>query len=94
MQFLSSEVSQQIWLGRHQSDNICRIYPEKWEGGIEIPTKLEAELRAVQTSIAEVKRQMKDTDSKTKSEYLKNVLKQYYQEEERLLFEINRKEDL
>lgn len=59
-----------------------------------MPNKLETELRAVQTSIAEVKRQMKDTDSKTKSEYLKNVLKQYYQEEERLLFEINRKEDL
>ena len=55
-----------------------------------MPTKLEAELRAVQTSIAEVKRQMKNTDSKTKSEYLKNVLKQYYQEEERLLLELGR----
>ena len=53
-----------------------------------MPNKLETELRAVQTSIAEVKRQMKNTDSKTKSEYLKNVLKQYYQEEERLLLEL------
>lgn len=55
-----------------------------------MPNKLESELRAVQHSIAEIKRQLKDTDSKTKAEYLENVLEQFYQEEETLLMEIKR----
>lgn len=55
-----------------------------------MPNKLESELRAVQHSIAEIKRQLKDTDNKTKAEYLENVLKQFYQEEETLLMEIKR----
>lgn len=55
-----------------------------------MPNKLESELRAVQHSIAEIKRQLKDTDSKTKAEYLENVLEQFYQEEETLLMEIER----
>lgn len=55
-----------------------------------MPNKLETELRAVQQSIVEIKRQIKDTTSKTQCEYLKNVLEMYYEEEEQLLFEINR----
>lgn len=53
-----------------------------------MPSRIEHELRAVQTSIAEVKRQIKDTDNKTQCKYLENILKQYYEEEERLLMEI------
>ncbi|MBQ2654045.1 MAG: hypothetical protein IJF83_10855 [Methanobrevibacter sp.] len=55
-----------------------------------MPNKLETELREVQQSIAEIKRQIKDTTSKTQYKYLKNVLEMYYEEEEQLLFEINR----
>ena len=59
-----------------------------------MPTKLEAELRAVQTSIAEVKRQMKETVNVKHYEKMEKALEMYYKEEERLLFEINRKEEL
>lgn len=59
-----------------------------------MPTKLEAQLRAVQTSIAEVKRQMKETVNVNHYEKMEKALEMYYKEEERLLFEINRKEEL
>lgn len=59
---------------------------EDWK----LPTKLEAELRAVQTSIAEVKRQMKETCNVEHHEKMRKALKMYYDEEERLLNEINR----
>ena len=52
--------------------------------------KLEAELRAVQHSIAEVKRQMKETCNVEHHEKMKEALKMYYEEEERLLLEIGR----
>ena len=55
-----------------------------------MPTKLEAELRAVQQSIAEVKRQAKETTDAKTYEKLKQVLLMYYDEEERLLMEIGR----
>ena len=59
-----------------------------------MPNKLETELRAVQHSIAEVKRQMKETVNVKHYENMVKALEMYHEEEERLLFEINRKEDL
>ena len=55
-----------------------------------MPTKLEAQLRAVQTSIAEIKRQMKDTCNVDHYEKMQKALEMYYDEEERLLLEIGR----
>ena len=55
-----------------------------------MPTRLEAELRAMQQSIAEVKRQMKETCNVEHHEKMRKALEQYYDEEERLLNEINR----
>ena len=54
---------------------------------------LEMQLKAVQTSIAEIKRQMKDTCNVKHYEKMEEILKQYYAEEERLLLEIGGKYD-
>ena len=53
-----------------------------------MPNKLEMELRAVQQSIAEVKKQMKDCVNVKHYEKMQKVLELYYEEEERLLSEI------
>lgn len=55
-----------------------------------MPNNLEEELRAVQNSIAEVKRQMKETCNVKHYEKMKEILELYHEEEERLLFEIER----
>ncbi len=55
-----------------------------------MPNKLEMELQAVQQSIAEVKRQMKETVNVKHYEKMQKALEMYYEEEERLLNEINR----
>lgn len=53
-----------------------------------MPTMLEAELRAIQQSIAEVKRQMKETCNVDHHQKMADALKMYYKEEERILKEI------
>ena len=53
-----------------------------------MPNKLEEELLAVQRSIAEVKRQMKDTCNVAHYEKMQKALELYYKEEERLLKDI------
>lgn len=58
-----------------------------------LPNQLEMQLKAVQTSIAEVKRQMKDTCNVNHYEKMKAILEEYYKEEERLLLEIEGKYD-
>lgn len=55
-----------------------------------MPTRLEAELRAVQTSIAEIKRQMKDCVNVEHYEKMNKALERYYEEEERLLLELEK----
>lgn len=52
---------------------------------------LEQQLRAVQHSIAEIKRQLKETNDATKYNKMKQALLMYYDEEERLLAEIGGK---
>ena len=53
-----------------------------------MPTRIEAELRAVQQSIAEIKRQMKETVNVKHYEKMQKALELFYEEEERLLGEI------
>lgn len=50
-----------------------------------MPTRIESELRAVQHSIAEIKRQMKETVNVKHHKKMKETLEMYYEEEERLL---------
>lgn len=52
--------------------------------------KLEEELRAVQTSIAEIKRTIANCDNKETISALEIGLKMYYEEEERILNELER----
>ena len=52
--------------------------------------RLEEELRAVQTSIAEIKRTIADCDNKEVISTLEEGLQLYYIEEERLLKELER----
>ena len=52
--------------------------------------KLEEELRAVQTSIAEIKRTIANCDNEETISTLKIGLEMYYEEEERILKELER----
>ena len=53
-----------------------------------MPNRLEMELKAVQVSIAEIKRQMKDCVNVKHYEKMQTALELYYEEEERLLKDI------
>ena len=55
-----------------------------------MPTRLEQELRAVQSSIAEVERQMKDCVNVEHHNKMQKALEMYHKEEERILSEIGR----
>ena len=56
-----------------------------------MPTKLEAELRAVQSSMVYVKRKMaEESDDSKKYKLMESALALYQEEEERILNEINR----